>query len=72
VVGEDGKKREAEVDLSENARQESFFGGPKPFNARFLLRTEARAKIIKENWEQAQQDGYILRGLNVNVKGIVL
>lgn len=70
-IGQDGKEREVKVDLSEEAREQSFFGGPKPFKVRIMLRNEERGRVIKEQWKRAEEEGYVLRGLNIAREGVV-
>jgi hypothetical protein len=70
-IGQDGKEREVKVDLSEEAREQSFFGGPKPFKVRIMLRNEERGRVIKEQWKRAEGEGYVLRGLNIAREGVV-
>ncbi|RYC61646.1 hypothetical protein CHU98_g4556 [Xylaria longipes] len=65
----DGVEGPQEVDA------DAFFPGPfhipKPFAARFIVRDEVRSRIIREQWEIAMRDGYELRGVQVDVHGIV-
>jgi hypothetical protein len=67
----DGKEREATMDISDNAYEDSAFRGPKQFKARFVPRSEARLKIVEDNWEAARKDGYLLRGMHVDIHGVV-
>ena len=62
---------EAEMDLSDNAYLETGFTIPKPFAARFLPRSEERLQIVKERWELAMKEGYELRGVPVDIDGMV-
>jgi cytochrome P450 len=62
---------ESEVDTGETAFVPGPFHIPKPFAARFLPRDEVRLRVIKGQWEIAMRDGYDLRGLQVDVDGVV-
>ncbi|KAF2204080.1 cytochrome P450 CYP2 subfamily [Delitschia confertaspora ATCC 74209] len=62
---------EATMDLSDDAYMDEGFTIPKPFPARFIPRDEDKLRTIKEQWEIAQHEGYELRGVNVDVDGIV-
>lgn len=42
---------------------------PKQYTVRILERNPARSRLIRESWEQAQKDGYILRGVHVDADG---
>lgn len=65
----DGK--EVDVDLSDNAYAEAGFTLPKPFAARFVPRSEERRHVIEKQWDVAQKEGYELRGITVDVAGVV-
>ncbi|KKA24419.1 Cytochrome P450 CYP2 subfamily [Rasamsonia emersonii CBS 393.64] len=62
---------EAEMDLSENAYPDAGFTIPKPFAARFVPWSEDRLRIVKEQWEIASKEGYELRGIPVDINGMV-
>ena len=62
---------EITMDTSDNAYIEGGLILPKPFAARFLPRDEDRLRVIKEQWEIAVRDGYQLRGVSVDVNGVV-
>lgn len=62
---------EAEMDLSDNGYLDAGFTIPKPFAARFLPRSEERLRIVKEQWDRAMKEGYELRGVPVDVDGMV-
>ncbi len=68
-LNEDGV--EQEMDLSDNAFPDAGFLLPKPFAARFIPRGEGRAAIVRDAWEAAMRDGYELRGVPVDVDGMV-
>jgi len=67
----EGKKVDATMDLSDGAYEQSAFRAPKPFKVRFVSSSEARAKIVDDQWGEAKRDGYVLRGMTVDIKGIV-
>ncbi|XTI87484.1 putative O-methylsterigmatocystin oxidoreductase [Cenococcum geophilum] len=50
LVMVDGKERDAEMNLSDDAFDEAPVKSAKPFKARFLPRSEARLEIVKEDW----------------------
>jgi hypothetical protein len=62
---------EAQMDTSENAYADAGFTIPKPFAARFIPRSEERRRIVKEQWEIATRKGYELRGIPVDVDGMI-
>lgn len=62
---------EAKMDLSDDAYLDAGFTIPKPFAARFLPRSDERLGIVKEQWQTAMQEGYELRGVTVDVDGVV-
>lgn len=66
----DGKEKEVPIDVSDEAREETAFQAPKPFKARFIPRGEERLKIVEQNWKSAQETGYMLRGMHVDMYGI--
>jgi cytochrome P450 len=71
VVIVDGKERDAVMDISDNAYEDTAFRAPKPFKARFLPRSEQRLKIVEDNWATARTTGYDLRGMHVDIHGSV-
>lgn len=40
---------------------------PKPFKARFIPRSEEKRRLIVEEWEQAQREGYVILGDKVRI-----
>ncbi|KAF2256107.1 cytochrome P450 CYP2 subfamily [Trematosphaeria pertusa] len=62
---------EVGMDLSDNAYPDAGFSLPKPFAARFVPRDEERRRVLEEQWEVATNEGYELRGISVDVDGIV-
>ncbi|KAK3690575.1 cytochrome P450 CYP2 subfamily [Podospora appendiculata] len=63
------------VEVKVGTGDSEFFPGPfhipKPFAARFIPRDAARLRSVKEQWDIAQRDGYDLRGVQVDVDGVV-
>ncbi|KAJ6199963.1 cytochrome P450 CYP2 subfamily [Bipolaris maydis] len=62
---------EGKMDLSEKAYPNPGFTTPGPFKARFLIRDEERRRIVTQQWEAAMKEGYELRGVPVDVNGVV-
>lgn len=62
---------EGKMDLSEKAYPNPGFTTPGPFKARFVIRDEERERIVTEQWEVAMKEGYELRGVPVDVNGVV-
>ena len=62
---------EAEVDLSDNGYLDAGFTIPKPFAARFIPRDEAKLDFVKAQWKTATEEGYELRGVPVDIDGMV-
>ncbi|MCJ1401245.1 hypothetical protein MMC11_004457 [Xylographa trunciseda] len=68
----DADGKEIPVDTSDAAFNEMHpFYPPKPFKARFIPRNPKRLEVVREQWAQAQKDGYILRGQTVELNGMV-
>ena len=62
---------ETEMDLSDNCYLDTGFTIPKPFAARFVSRNKERLGVVKESWERATKEGYELRGVAVDVDGMI-
>lgn len=62
---------EVAVDVSSKAYAEEGFTIPKPFAARFLPRSRERLQMVKDQWDHARNNGYELRGMAVDVDGIM-
>lgn len=60
------------LDTSDNAYTEGGVTLPKPFAAQFIPRNDNRLIIVKEQWQMAQTEGYELRGIPVDVNGMML
>lgn len=71
LMGEDGVLRQEEMNVSDDAFEASAFRAPKPFRVMFVERSEERGRLVREQWEQAQREGYVLRGMTVGVDGDV-
>ncbi|KAJ2901599.1 hypothetical protein MKZ38_001619 [Zalerion maritima] len=68
--GPDGKA--LPVDLSDNAYEPGVNTLPKQFKARFVPRNETRARVLREEWARAQEEGFIFGDLVVDTKGVVM
>ena len=62
---------EVEMDLSDNAYPEGGFTIPKPFAARFVPRSPERLEFVRLQWDVAMKEGYDLRGVAVDVDGMI-
>ncbi|KAK8055197.1 O-methylsterigmatocystin oxidoreductase [Apiospora rasikravindrae] len=62
---------ESEMDLGEDMYADPGFTLPKPFAVRFVPRSQERLRVVKEQWETASREGYELRGIPVDVDGMV-
>jgi cytochrome P450 len=62
---------EAEMGLSDDAYPDGGFTIPKPFAARFVPRSEESLAFVKRQWEVAMQEGYELRGIPVDIDGMI-
>lgn len=62
---------EGKMDMSDDAYLDAGFTIPKPFAARFVPKSEGRLLIVKEQWERATTEGYELRGVAVDLDGMM-
>ncbi|KAH8765536.1 cytochrome P450 CYP2 subfamily [Diaporthe sp. PMI_573] len=62
---------ETPVVADNNAFQPGPFHIPKPFGARFVPRDDMKLGVVKEQWTAAMGDGYELRGIPVDLDGVV-
>lgn len=62
---------ETEIDLGDSAYPDGGFTIPKPFAARFVPRSQEKLEMVKKQWEIAAQEGYELRGIVVDMDGMV-
>lgn len=62
---------EAQMELGDNAYLDAGFTIPKPFGARSIPRSEDGLIIIKKQWEIAYKQGYELRGMPIDINGMV-
>ena len=69
----DATGKEIPVDTSDAAFEDTHpFHPPKPFKARFILRISRRLEVVREQWEKAKRDGYMLRGQNIDLNGVLV
>ncbi|OBT52691.1 hypothetical protein VE04_06011, partial [Pseudogymnoascus sp. 24MN13] len=68
-IGDDGK--EEAVDVSDDAYEEGTSTLPKQFQMRFIPRNTTRERVLRDEWETAQKEGYLLGGVKVNTTGMV-
>lgn len=62
---------EVKMNMGEDAYLDAGFTMPKPFAARFVPRTEQRLQLVKEEWQRAIAEGYELRGVSVDLNGMM-
>lgn len=62
---------EVEVNLGDDAFPDLGFTLPKPFALRFVPRDGKKLAMVKEQWEIATREGYELRGMAVDLDGVV-
>ncbi|ORY05703.1 putative O-methylsterigmatocystin oxidoreductase [Clohesyomyces aquaticus] len=62
--------REVGVDLSDEAFEAGGNTVPKPFRARYVVRSEEVRRTILREAEEARRDGYVLRGEKVTEEGV--
>lgn len=62
---------ETGMDLSDGAYLDAGFTIPKPFAARFLPRSDDRLRLIRDTWDAAMKEGYELRGVPVDLDGML-
>jgi cytochrome P450 len=67
----DADGEEEELDLSDDALEEGMIVVPKPFRLRFIPRSVGREKIIRQEWETAQKDGYWWGDVKVDMNGMI-
>lgn len=66
----DGEGKEVEVDLSDKAFEEGGNTVPRPFRARWRVRSEETRRTIERELAEAKRDGYVLRGVQVGEEGV--
>jgi hypothetical protein len=69
ALGPDGL--EEVLDNSDDAFEEGTIVVPKPFRLRFIPRSARREKVIREEWEAAQREGYWWGNVKVDKDGMV-
>ena len=62
---------EAKVDPDNGGFLPGPFHIPIALNARFVPRDNVRSRVIEKQWEVAMRDGYDLRGVQVDLDGVV-
>jgi len=67
VVDREG--REVQVDTSDAAFMEGANTVPRPYSARWVVRGEEVRRTIEREWEEAEREGYLLRGARVGGGG---
>ncbi|KAK3707460.1 hypothetical protein LTR37_012102 [Vermiconidia calcicola] len=60
---------EAQMDLSDEAWEDTAFRPPKPFKVRLVPRSEERLRVGDQTWAKAREEGYTLRGVRINEEG---
>lgn len=60
------------IDLSDDAYEDGANTLPKPYKVRFTPRSQKRLDVLKEEWERAQEDGFYLGNIKVDVNGMVV
>lgn len=63
------KGNEVPLDISDEGFMEGAIRVPKEYSVRILERSTARSDLIRQQWDEAQRDGYVLRGVHVDVNG---
>ncbi|KAI9039424.1 cytochrome P450 [Aspergillus affinis] len=66
-IGANGK--EQPLDISDEGFMEGAIRVPQQYSIRILQRNPERAETVRRQWQQAQEDGYVLRGIHVDAKG---
>lgn len=60
------------MDTSDDAYELGANTLPKPFRVQFISRDSQKEEATREEWAQAQKDGFYLGDTKVNVDGVVL
>ena len=60
------------MNVGGSAFENTHFRAPNPFSARFLPRSEGKMQLIQSQWKQAADEGYVLRGNDVDIDGVVI
>lgn len=68
-LGLDGKVQQ--VNTSDEAYEVGVNTLPRPFKVRFVPREAQREQVTRDEWAQAQSDGFYLGGVKVDVNGMV-
>lgn len=59
------------IDAGPDAWDESEFQAPKPFAVSFEPRRPDAFEFVKKQWDRSMEEGYVLNGRHVDVKGIM-
>jgi cytochrome P450 len=59
------------VSAGPEAWDETEFQAPKPFKVRFEPRRPQALDFVKRQWSTAEEEGYVMNGRRVDVKGVV-
>jgi cytochrome P450 len=60
------------MDTSDHAYELGVNTLPKPFKVRFIPRSAEKERVTREEWKQAQRDGFHLGNTRVDVDGMVV
>ncbi|KAF2867549.1 O-methylsterigmatocystin oxidoreductase [Massariosphaeria phaeospora] len=66
-----GGQKEGIINTGDTAFEPTSFRAPKPYAVRFVPRDKSRANTVRHQWERAAAEGYQLRGLDVDLNGVV-
>jgi hypothetical protein len=69
-LNEDGT--EAKMDLSDDANEDGVNTLPKPYKVRFIARNEKTAEIVRNEWKEAEKNGFYLGSIKVDTAGMVV
>ena len=58
-----------EMDLSDDAWEDTAFRPPKRFRVRLVPRSEERLRTVDAGWAHAKEAGYTLKGVRINEQG---
>lgn len=67
LLSEDGEM--IKLDVGDAAFLDGAIRIPKPYKIRIIPRNKKRLDLVKDTWERAKKDGYMMRGLNVSESG---
>lgn len=58
-----------EMDLSDDAWEETAFRPPKPFKVRLTPRSPQCLQVLNTAWMKAKEEGYVIRGMQIKEDG---